>query len=113
MEIRSEWLEGVRPFFYYLGLIKTNYSQAAAEINKLNSLSFDIDFNILYLEYFLLSDEQEKYKYIMNVAFPTLERTADGFARDFFLKEMANLSGRLCRYKAFNEAFKRLTGETI
>lgn len=111
LEIRKEWLEGVRPFFYYLGLIRTDYPRAVAEIGKLNSLSFDIDFNLLYLEYFLLSDEQEKYKYIMNVAFPTLERTPDGFAGDFFLGEMSKLSSKLCRYKAFNEAFKRLKGE--
>ena len=110
LPIKKQWIEEVEPFFFYLGLIKINPEEASLEIGKLNDLSFNVDFNVIYLQYLLLSDDHEKYNFICTIAFPTLERTNDGFAKEYFLKELSKISSRLSRYKLFNEAFQKIRG---
>ncbi len=110
LRIKEEWIKNVEPYFYYLGLIRIHPEQAAIEIQKLNDLSFKIDFNLLYLQYYLLPNEVEKYSFICDIALPSIEKTQDGYAKDYFLNELAKLSLIVNKYKFFVEAYKRLKG---
>lgn len=110
IEIKLEWLEGVTPFFYYLGLIKINKSNIIPEIEMLNDLSFDVDFNSLYLKYLVLDNELEKYKFISNIAIPTIRRYNAGYAKDFFLNELSLICNKFTKYKLFNITYQQIKG---
>lgn len=105
---KEEWLEGIRPFFYYIVLLKTRKIEARNKIEKLNDTSFDYDFNLLYLEYLVLDSNESKYNFIKNVSIPTIRRTNGGYSKTFFLKEMALLTRENGKYKAFNDMYMDL-----
>lgn len=105
IKIKDKWLKNVKPYFYYLGLIKKDYSKAKEEIEKLNDLSFDVDFNVIILKYLIISDPKEKLNFILDVAIPSLEKTKDGVAKKIFLDELYDLSMWFSKYKSFTESY--------
>lgn len=108
LAVQEAWIENVEPFFYYLGLIKIRPAEAEEKISAMNDLSFSVDFNLIYLQYMLITDDGERYKFICTTAFPTIERTNDGFAKEYFLQELSKISSRLGRYKLFHDAYQRI-----
>jgi len=108
MKYKIEWINDVEPFFYYLGLIKIDKSKIMAEVEALNDLSFDVDFNCLYLKYLILDTELDKYTFISNVAFPIIRRYNSGYLKDFFINELAVLCNRFMKYKLFNISYQQL-----
>lgn len=91
-----------------MGLIKIRPAEAEEKISAMNDLSFRVDFNLIYLQYMLITDDGERYKFICTTAFPTIERTNDGFAKEYFLQELSKISSRLGRYKLFHDAYQRI-----
>lgn len=108
IKLKEKWLKNVNPYFYYLGLLKTNYNEACTKIEELNDLSFSVDFNILILRYLAISDAKDKYTYIINVAIPTLEKTKDSYSKKYFLDELCSLTIWLSKYKNFASAYDAL-----
>ncbi len=108
IKIKKEWLENIRPFYYYLGLIYSDYDTAVEKISQMNDLSFSYDFNLLYLQYLLLKEDKDKYIFITQNAIPTIERTKDGYAKEFFLEQLCILCGKMARYKVFQQTYKQL-----
>lgn len=108
IKIKDKWLKNVKPYFYYLALLKTNFNNAKKEIELLNDLSFDVDFNVFILKYLIITDPKEKFNYIENVAIPTIEKTKDEYAKIFFLNELHNLAVWLSKYKSFASAYEIL-----
>lgn len=106
LKIKEEWIEDVEPFFYYLGLIKIDKKRAKMEIDKLNDLSFNIDFNLLILQYLCLDTVEEKYKFLFENVLNTLKNSKNVFLQDYFLKQASQISRRSGKYKMFNEMFK-------
>ncbi|MBE6137018.1 MAG: helix-turn-helix domain-containing protein [Erysipelotrichaceae bacterium] len=110
IKYKFEWLEGVTPFFYYLGLVKFDKKKITAEIEMLNDLSFDVDFNPLFLKYLILDNDLDKYKFISNIAIPMIRRYNAGYAKDFFLNELSTICNRFTKYKLFNITYQQLKG---
>lgn len=108
---KETWLEGIRPFFYYVALLHVRKVEAKHEIEKLNDASFDYDFNLLYLEYLILESNESKYNYIKTICIPTIRKTNGGYSKVFFLKEMALLTKDNGKYKAFNDMYTELNLE--
>lgn len=108
MKYKMEWINGIEPFFYYLGLIKIDKSKIISDIEGLNDLSFDVDFNCLYLKYLVIDSEMDKYTFISNIAFPTIRRYNSGYLRDFFINELAVLCNKFMKYKLFNISYQQL-----
>lgn len=108
MKYKMEWINEVEPFFYYLGLLKIDKSKIISDIEGLNDLSFDVDFNCLYLKYLVIDSEMDKYTFISNIAFPTIRRYNSGYLKDFFINELAVLCNKFMKYKLFNISYQQL-----
>ena len=62
-----------------------------------------LDFDYYYLDYLMKSDINEKIDYIENIIIPWLDRSGDEYLKDYFLKEIINLSLYSSRYKKLSD----------
>lgn len=110
LRIKISWIENVEPFFYYLGLIKTDFELAKKEIFKLKLTSFSEHFNPIYLQYLVLETDEERLCYINNVILPIIDKTKCTTLSKFIVNEVSKISKRNSKYKMFLEFFRKLNG---
>lgn len=104
----SKIIDKTNDFCRYLEMIRIEPEKAKEMIGRLNSIMFDVDFNLLILQYQILETDDEKMDFINNIALPTLEKTNDQYLIDYFLEEINILSVTKSKYKNFSYAYKVL-----
>ena len=104
---RSQLVIKANNFCQCLELLKTDRLKGCELIEKMNSSSFDVDFNILILQY-LAQDDDKRIEFIEKTALPILERTSDQFLIDFLLDELNRISTSKAKYKIFSQSYRLL-----
>ena len=72
------------------------------ELDTYRGCDINMDFCIYIIEYNLIEEAEEKYSYIENKIIPILRVNEAFYVREFFLKQLADLSRECFKYKLFN-----------
>ena len=58
-----------------------------------------------------MKDDKEKLLYIHDNVLPSVLNSGDGFAKKYFIKELAYICSNTTKYKFFNEVFIKFFGD--
>ncbi|MBQ9124883.1 MAG: hypothetical protein IJY14_04240 [Acholeplasmatales bacterium] len=104
---RSKLVTKANDFCSYLELLHTDRLKGCEVIERMNTSLFDIDFNLLILQY-LAQNDDKRIEFIEKIALPILERTSDQFMIDLFLDELNRISTSKAKYKIFSQSYRLL-----
>ena len=97
-EISNNFLIGLKAIY-------TNDPQLEMVLSAIEHLEYDPGTDYLILKYLSLRTDLERYKFLINEAFPHLELTNERYFIKYFLNELSRLCQIQGRYKIFSDIY--------
>lgn len=71
--------------------VSNNRKAYLSKMRNINGFSFDMDYDVLFVKYFVNNNPKDKLDYIFDVVLPILVKSNDGFLKNYYLKEISYL----------------------
>ena len=110
MNLSSYNQENLTTFTKLLLLTRTNKALAKNEIESIEPI-YEYDMNLILLKYLLLENDNDKLRFITDIALPNTQRNNTKFNSNFFLYELANVASRSFKYKLFTTYFLKINNQ--
>ncbi len=93
--------------------INQNKNDASEFVSGIQSNVYSLDCDYLLIKYYVLTDNNAKIDFILDIAIPTLYKTKELYLIKYFFNELSNLCLISGKYKMFSEAYLRFSNMRI
>lgn len=110
MNLSSYDENNLTTFTKYLLHIRTNKDLAKEEIENINQ-NYDYDMNEMLLKYLLIENDNDKLKFMTDIALPNALRNNEKFNCNYFLHELASIAAHNFKYKLFSTYYLKIMNQ--